>query len=84
MRYAYSMMIRIEDVKPNQTFTCLGVEYKMLRFAGECSQPNLNQWGRATGGRYTALRCAVKVNRRHRGWQFSYTAFRPGMLVTVD
>lgn len=76
-------MNTIENVKPGQTFTCLGVEYKMLRFAGTCEQPNRNQWGRTIGGTYTAHRCAVKVNKRHRGWVFSYTAFRPGMMVTI-
>lgn len=76
-------MNKIEDVKPGQTFTCLGVEYKMLRFDGMCEQPNRNQWGRATGGTYTAHRCAVKVNKRHRGWWFSYTAFMPGTYVKI-
>lgn len=76
-------MNKIEDVKPGQTFSCLGVEYLMLRFAGMCEQPNRNQWGRSEGGTYTAHRCAVKVNRRHKGWWFSYTAFRQGMMVTI-
>lgn len=73
----------IEDVRPGQTFKCLGVEYKMLRHAGTCQQPNRNQWGRATGGFYTAVRCAVKVNKHHKGWWFSYTAFYPNMRVEI-
>lgn len=77
------MMIQIENVTPGQTFTCLGVEYRMLRHAGECVQPNRNQWGRSTGGTHTALKCAVKVNNGHRGWWFSYVAFRPGTYVIV-
>jgi len=76
-------MNKIEDVKPGQTFTCLGVEYKMLRFAGMCQQPIRNQWGRAEGGHYTAHRVAVKVNKRHKGWWFCYTAFHQGMTVTI-
>lgn len=76
-------MQTIENVKPGQVFKCLDVEYKMLRFAGECQMPKRNQWGRAIGGTYTALRCAVKVNRRHKGWWFSYTAFLPGQHVTI-
>lgn len=77
------MMIEIENVKPGQTFTCLGVEYKMLRNCGEVSQPNRNQWGRSVGGTHTAVKMAVKVNRRHRGWGFSYVAFIPGQKVLV-
>lgn len=77
-------MIQIENVKPGQTFTLLGVEYRLLRHAGTCVQPNRNQWGRATGGTYTAHRAAVKVNKGHRGWWFSYTAFPIGCFVTVN
>lgn len=76
-------MNKIEDVKPGQTFLCMGVEYKMLRHAGEVQMPNRNQWGRLEGGTHTALKCAVKVNKRHKGWWFSYTAFRPGQYVIV-
>ena len=77
-------MNTIENVKPGQTFKCLGVEYKMLRFAGEVQMPNRNQWGRSEGGHHTALKVAVKVNRHHKGWRFSYVGFRPGTYVTIE
>jgi hypothetical protein len=65
----------ITTLAPGTLFTVLGVEYKFLRIKGEThQQPNRNQWGRATGGTYEAYSVAVKVNRRHRGWQFSYLA----------
>lgn len=76
-------MNKIEDVKPGQTFVCMGVTYQMLRFAGECTQPKRNQWGRPIGGTYIALRYAVKVDKRHKGWWFSYVAFHPGQYVTI-
>lgn len=76
-------MTKIEDVKSGQTFKSGIVEYKMLRVVGEIQQPNRNQWGRSVGGTHTALKCAVKVNRLHKGWWFSYTAFYPGTLVTI-
>lgn len=76
-------MNTIENVKPGQHFTCMGVEYLYLRNAGMCTQPNRNQWGRSEGGTYQAHRIAVKVNKGHKGWWFSYTAFRPGMMVIV-
>lgn len=82
--YAYSMMIQIENVKPGQTFTLLGVEYKMLRIAGEVDQPKRNNWGRLIGGTYRAHRCAVKVNRHHKGWWFSYLAVPLGASVIVE
>ena len=79
------MMIQIENVKPGQTFrTPMGGEYKMLRHVGDVQQANRNQWGRATGGRHTEHSCAVKVNRLHRGWRFSYLSFYPGQMVSVE
>jgi hypothetical protein len=83
-RLLYSKsMNKIEDVKPGQTFRCMTVTYKMLRIAGTCEQPIRNQWGRPEGGRYTALRVAVKIDRGARGQQFKYIAFRPGQMVSI-
>jgi hypothetical protein len=78
------MLKKIEEVKSGQIFTCIGVEYKMLRIEpGTHKQPNRNQWGRTVGGHYDAISVHVKVNRRHKGWWYSRTAFRPGQLVNV-
>lgn len=77
-------MNKIEDVKPGQTFRVGAYgEYKMLRHCGDVDQPNRNQWGRATGGTHVERKCAVKVNRRHKGWRFSYVSFYPGQYVTI-
>lgn len=77
-------MNKIENVKSGQTFTSMGVEYKMLRIApGTHRQPIRNQWGRAEGGHYDAITVHVKVNRRHRGWQYTRVAFRPEQMVTI-
>lgn len=77
-------MNNIENVKSGQTFTLLGVEYKMLRIEpGTHKQPIRNQWGRAEGGHYDALTVHVKVNRHHKGWRYSRVAIRPGQTVIV-
>ena len=76
-------MVENEKVAPGQKFRTGIVEYEMLRHAGSVEKVRTNQWGRATGGTYMAHRCAVKVNRLHRGWRFSYVAFVPGTTVTI-
>lgn len=77
-------MMNLNDLTPGTRFTSLGVEYEFLRMAGESVQPRRNQWGRAEGGTYIADRVAVKVNKRHYGWRFSYVAFYKGTRVMVQ
>lgn len=77
-------MIKIQDVKPGQTYTTTwGGEYKMLRACGEIQQMNRNQWGRAEGGTHTELKFAVKANRLHKGWWFMYVSYHPSTMVTI-
>ena len=55
----------------------------MLRHTGDVEQRNRNQWGRAEGGTHIEHGCAVKVNRLHKGWWFSYVSFHKGTTVTI-
>lgn len=75
------MSKNLTDLNAGDYFTYLGVQYQFLRITGEVDMLNRNQWGRATGGTHPAIRAAVKVNKRHRGWQFSYVGFRVGTVV---
>lgn len=81
------MMIQIENLKPGQHFSLLGVNYKFLRIEpGTHKQLIRNQWGRTEYplSYYDALSVCVKVDRRHKGWWFSKVAIRPGQMVVVS
>lgn len=63
------MMMNVADVKPNQTFKMLGVEYRLVRNPHRVvDAPKFNAWGRRIDGTYKALQLVVQTNRLHRGW----------------
>jgi len=69
-------MNQFENMTKGTIFTCLGVRYEFVRYAGETTSLNRNQWGRATGGSHPAHKVAIRVWRYHRGWSpVHYTAF---------
>lgn len=70
--------MKVTDIAKGQTFHHFGVDYMMVRVAGECVQPIRNQWGRAGGGTYVADKIAVRVHKgpSRGGWSaVHYTAF---------
>lgn len=76
------MMIEIENVKPGQTFKSMGFEYRLLRHVGEGETFNVNQWGRATGGKRKAHVAVVK-SLGYKG-RVSRVAYYVGQMVTVS
>jgi hypothetical protein len=55
--------MKLNEMQSGTRFHLLGVDYEMVRVAGECQTLNRNQWGRSTGGTHTAMRVVVKVHR---------------------
>lgn len=72
-------MNKVENIKPGTIFYILGVKYLMMRDTGNTvDQPNINQWGRRTGGTHKARRVVVQTFRHHRGWS------KPHYLAVAD
>lgn len=81
------MLVKIEDVKPGTKFSCLGVNYEMVRVTGKVvDAPSFNRWGRRIdGSTYKASKVVVKTDKRHRGWSPAhYMVFPVSCSVIVE